>query len=325
MLLPEPARKLIELQRGALAGFQIQDLSRADRRRVREHPDLLRVSPRTWRHIAVASHIEQQLILAVLDAGRGAGLWGKAAASHWGFSRYRRTPAHVGVPRSYVRNGHLGQIHHIRDLRPSDIVMHLDVPTCRPERIILWLCGMMTHRYGHEVAHQKMQFILDQAWRQKLIDGHAIHALAERASGKGKSGIVVLRELLEKRPPDYQPAGSRLEERFEEIVSPQVARHLRRQVTVDADPVIRVVDFRLDKWPLVTEINGEAHHSSITAQLLDQERYDRFLELGWSVCVWWEHDVWHEPWTVRSTMDHLFRNPDEKPTLHRPTRAPWEL
>ena len=325
MLLPEPARRLIELQRGALARFQIQDLSRADRRRVREHPDLLRVTPRTWRHLAVGPTTEQQLILAVLDAGPGAGLWGKAGASHWGFSRYRRTPAHVGVPRSHVRGDRLGQIHYIRDLRPSDIVTHLDVPICRPELIILWLCGMMTHRVGHELAFARMTPVIDQAWRQRLIDGHAIHALAERAAGRGRSGIVVLRELLAKRPPDYQPAGSRLEERFEEIVSPAVARNLRRQVTVDAEHVIRIVDYTVDAWPLITEINSEAFHTAIADRTADNERYERCKALGWSVCVWWEHDIWHEPWTVRSYMDQLLRNPDPEPTLHRPTKAPWEL
>ena len=41
-----------------------------------------------------------------------------------------------------------------------------------------------------------------------------------RSGGRGRSGIVVLRTVLETRPVDYQPAGSRLEERFEEIVAP---------------------------------------------------------------------------------------------------------
>lgn len=135
----------------------------------------------------------------------------------------------------------------------------------------------------------------------------------------------MLRDLLARRPPDYQPAGSRLEERFEESVPPEVARHLVRQVTVDAEVVIRIVDFRLDTWPLVVEINSEAFHSSLADRTADSERYHRFIDLGWSVCVWWEHDVWHDPHTIRRVMDHLFRNPDPVPRLHRPTKAPWEL
>lgn len=324
-MLPEPVLDLLRRQRGALADHQLLSLDPSDRRRVHEHPEVVRASPRTWRHVAVAPTIEQHLILAVLDGGPGAGLWGKSGASHWGFSRYRRLPAHVGVGRTRVRGPRLAQIHRIRDLPPSDIVSHLDVPTCRPERIILWLCGMMTHRYGHDVASARMAIILDQAWRQRLIDGHAIHALAERAGGRGRSGIVVLRGLLTTRPVDYQPAGSRLEERFEEAVSPAVAARLVRQVTVDGEVVVRTVDYKLDAWPLVIEINSEAFHSSFADRTADAERYERLSALGWSVVVWWEHDVWHEPGTIHRYMDHLLHHPDPQPTLHRPTQSPWEL
>lgn len=324
-MLPEPVLELLRLQRGAVADHQLRALRPAERRRVHEHPEVVRVTSRTWRHMAVAPTAEQALMLAVLDGGPGSGLWGKSAASHWGFSRYRRLPAHVGVPRTRVRGDRLGQIHRIRDLRPTDIVTHLDVPTCRPELVILWLAGMMTHRFGHEIAAERMGVIVDQAWRQRLINGCAIHALAERSGGRGRSGIVVLRQILEDRPSDYQPAGSRLEERFEQSVSAAVRTQLVRQVTIDAEVAIRIVDFRLDAWPLVVEINGEAFHSSIADRTADLARYERLLALGWSVCVWWEHDVWHEPGIIRRYLDHLLDRPDPEPTLHRPTRAPWEL
>jgi very-short-patch-repair endonuclease len=324
-MLPELVLDLLRRQRGALADRQLLALEPPDRRRVRRHPELVQVSSRTWRHLAVPPSAEQRLILSVLDAGADAALWGKSGASHWGFSRYRRLPAHVGVTRTRLRGPRLAQVHRIRDLDPHDIVTHLDVPTCRPERIILWLAGMMTHRLGHEVALERMKVILDQAWRQRLIDGHAIHALAECAGGKGRSGIVVLRQLLEERPPDYQPAGSRLEERFEESLTTEVRRQLVRQVTVDAEVVIRTVDYKLKAWPLIAEINSEVFHSSFADRTADAERYDRLLDMGYSVVVWWEYDVWNDPGTIRRYMDHLLRNPDPEPTLHRPTKAPWEV
>ncbi len=183
---------------------------------------------------------------------------------------------------------------------------------------------MWTHRFGHEIANERTATTIDQAWRQGLIDGHAVHALAERAGGRGRSGIVVLREVLESRPPDYQPAGSGLEERFEAIVSPEVARSLERQVTVDAEVVIRTVDFRLRQWPLIVEINGEAFHTSLTDRAADAERYARLIDLGFSVAVFWEYDIWHDKVAVRSAMERLLRHPDSTPRLHRPTRAPWE-
>lgn len=325
-MLPDHLIDLIRRQWGAIADHQLRSLV-ADpdlRRSIRRDRDLERVTPRALRHRLATPCAEQSLVLAALDAGPGGAVWGKSSSSHWGFTRYPRLPAHVAVGRTRVRGPRLGQLHLIRDLEPDDVVTHLDVPICRPEQTILWLAGMMTHRHGHEVAFERMEPIVDQAWRQRLVHGPYIHALAERSGGRGRSGIVVFRQLLETRPPDYQPAGSRLEERFEETLDPTDRRRLERQVTVDAEVVIRTVDYRATTWPLIVEINGEAHHSSLTARRHDDDRYRRLLDLGFSVVVWWENDVWYRAKHIQQVMHHLVRHPDPVPTLHRPTPAPWE-
>lgn len=326
-MLSVPVLNLLRRQRGVLGDHQLQQIEplKPVRRRIHRHPEIERVSPRVLRHRVVPPSVEQLLMAAVLDAGRGGALWAESAASHWGFSRYPRLPAHVAVSRRTVDGTHLGHLHVVRSLDPRDVTTHLDIPVSRPERTVLWLARKYTCRYGHEIAVERTARVVDQAWRQRLIDGTAIHALAERAGGKGNAGIVVLRAVLEQRPPDYQPAGSALEERFEAIVSADVRAALDRQVTVDAEVVVRTVDFRLRTWPLIVEINGEAFHSSFTDRAGDAERYERLLSMGWSVAVFWEYDVWHDRHVVRAAMDRLASNPDPRPTLHRPTRAPWEL
>ncbi len=260
---------------------------------------------------------------AVLDAGPDGLLWGKTAAALWGFGPFRVTPAHVAITRGAVGKGpRLAQIHTLRCIDDTARTTLSDLPVCRPEEIILWLAGMWTHRVGHDLALARMQRTLDQAWRDDLIDGPAIHRLAARSGGRGRSGIVVLRALLADRPPDYQPAGSGLEERFEEVVPATVRAALDRQVCVDGERKTRIVDFRLTTWPLVVEINGFGH-MSLSERENDAERYARMLEMGYSVVVWWAHDVWHDRDAVRQVMLALFRTPDHQPTLHRPTRAPW--
>ncbi|MGK2929239.1 MAG: hypothetical protein ACSLFO_06635 [Acidimicrobiales bacterium] len=198
------------------------------------------------------------------------------------------------------------------------------MPISRPEATVLWLAGMLTHRFGHEVAFPRTEVVLDHAWRQRLIHGQYIHDLADRCGGRGRSGIVVLRQALETRPPDYQPAGSRLEERFESNLTSRVRDDLERQVTVDVEPVIRTVDYRARNWPLIVEINGETFHTSLTDRSADSERYEHFLSNGFSVAVFWEYDIWHDSSTVRWALDRIHRHPDAVPTLHRPTKAPWE-
>lgn len=326
-MLPHSVLELFRRQLGLLADWQLQEveLDPAVRRAVRRHPDVERRTPRVLRHRAVPPSTEQSLMLAVLDAGPGAALWGKSAASHWGVGRYRRLPAHVGVPRTRMRGARVGQIHLVRSLEELDLTTHLDIPVSRPERTILWLAGMYTHRFGHEIGADRTAVSLDQAWRQRLINGHALHALAERSGGKGRSGIVILRQLLQTRPPEYQPAGSHLEERFEKIIPATVASALDRQVTVDAEVLIRTVDFRLRSWPLVVEINGEAFHTSLSDRAHDDQRYERLLDLGFSVVVFWEYDIWHDAATVGAVMWDLYRTPDPAPTLHRPTPAPWSI
>lgn len=324
-MLPDPVVELLRRQRGLAAHHQIRliEPNPTARRAVYRHPDLDVASPRVLRHRAAAPCPEQDLLLGVLDAGPDALLWGKSGACHWGYSRFRLLPPHVAVRRRNVKGDRLAQIHALRHFDAIDRTVHADVPVARPETILLWLAGMWTHRFGHELAERWTAVAIDQAWRQRLVSGPYIHDLAAQSGGKGRSGIVVLRAVLEQRPPDYQPAGSRLEERFENVVG-AAARQLDRQVTVDAETAIRTVDYRARPWPLVIEINGEAFHTSLTDRAADRERYDRLLDLGFSVAVFWEYDIWHDAMTVQEATTRLVRTPDSIPTLHRPTKAPWQ-
>ena len=325
-MLPPFLTGLLQAQHGLVALHQIraEEPNENARRALRRHPDLRRASPRVLRHRAVPRSREQDILLGVLDAGPGALLWGKPGACLWGFSRFRLLPPHVVVTRRTPLADPVAQLHRVRHLGDDERSVHLDVPVARPETIILWLLGMWTHRFGHEIAAERGAVDLDQAWRQRLIDGDFIHELAARSGGKGRSGIVVLRSLLQKRPPDYQPAGSRLEERFEELVGETLADRLDRQVTVDVEKAVRTVDFRVHDEPRIIEINGEAFHTSLTDRANDLERYARLLEMGYSVMVLWEYDIWHDAHTVRRVVDRYVRHPDATPRLHRPTKAPWE-
>lgn len=325
-VVPDNLLELLRRQRGLAAGHQVCDLvpDRHQRRTLYAQPEIDWVTPRVIRHKVVPWSTEQDLMLGILDAGRDGLLWGKFAACRWGFGRFPQLPPHVAVDRRNAVGERLAQVHLLRHIDPRDRTWHDNIPIARPELVVLWLAGMWTHRFGHDIAVDRTAVALDHAWRQRLIEGELVHELADRSGGHGRSGIVVLRRVLENRPPDYQPAGSRLEERFEEIVSWAVRSKLRRQVTVDVGSPIRTVDFKLETWPLVAEINGEAFHTSLTDRTADDERYARFLDLGLSVVVFWEHDIWHDARTVADAMLHLARNRDAVPTLHRPTKAPWE-
>lgn len=325
-MLPEPVLDLLRRQHGVVATFQLGavGLSRGIRQRIYGAPEFERATPRVLCHRAAPWSVAQQLTVGVLDAGPGGVLWGKSAAAHWGFGPFPPLPVHVAVRRRSDIGDRLGQVHLVRHLGDDDVTSHLDVRTARPEVVVLWLAGMWTHRFGHELALERTAAVLDDAWRQRLIDERFLHELADRSGGRGRSGIVVLRSLLEERRRGYTPAGSRLEERFESLVPPDIRDRLRRQVAIETAKTPCTVDFGLDTWPLLVEINGEAVHTSLSAREADEERYRRLLEAGFSVVVFWEGDIWYRPSTIKQEMNRLFANPDPHPTVHRPTKAPWE-
>lgn len=270
----------------------------------------------------------RELTLRVLDSGRNAVLWGKTAVAWWGLQRFRLTPVHVARRRVGTRPPVGATLHQLVSLDPRDVTSHRGVPIVRPEAAVLWLAGMWTHRLpgGAEAAFARLETVLDDAWREGLIDGEYLHALARRSGGKGRSGIVAMRRALETRPPDYLPPGSGTEARFEEVLPYEVRRRLRRQVRIaDSADLIGIVDYECTEWPLVVEINGEQWHTSRSDRARDERRYADLLASGRSVLVLWQYDVWHEPQRVREILTRLLKCPDRAPTLHRPTPAPWML
>lgn len=327
-MLPELVIQLLRVQRGVVATRQLHPLSTTERRRVLERePELERLTPRVLRHRVADRSRDQHLVAAVLDAGDEAGLWGKSAAALWGFGRFRSTTPHVGTRRTVVRGPRLGQVHLLRHLGPDAMTTHLDIAVARPEETVLWLAGMWTHRWGpngFDIAVARTAATLDHAWRSRLIDGHRIHALCERSGGRGRSGIVVLREVLRSRPPDYKPAGSVLEERFESTLPTGLRARLERQVGVGGeDGPIGVVDYRHRCRPLIVEINGEAVHAPVTARTSDARRYQNLVDAGFEVLVVWEYDVFHQPHRIVDALREVEAGPFE-PRVIRPTRAPWE-
>ncbi|MDY7106416.1 MAG: DUF559 domain-containing protein [Actinomycetota bacterium] len=326
-MLPEPIVALLRRQYGVVAEFQLSELlSYNGRRCVIRDRTMERRSPRVLRQTTARRCPEQELMAAVLDAGPAGVLWGKTAAAFWGFGYLSSRRPHVAVRRSNVREPRLGSVHALRHLDERAVTTHHDLPISRPEDTILWTAGMFTHRYGPtglELAVQRTAVMLDHAWRMGLINGARVHELCDRSGGRGRSGIVVLRQVLEDRPPNYRPSGSALEERFESILPVDLRSRLERQVAVGgSDAPIGVVDYRHRSRPLVVEINGEVFHTSHSDRAADEKRYADLMRAGYAVMVVWEQDVFYRPAPIVRALRSFERAPFE-PGLIRPTPAPW--
>jgi very-short-patch-repair endonuclease len=324
-VLPGSVLDLFADQYSLVGRHQLRErCSTADRRRITRHPDIERATPRVLRHRAGVPDLGQQLLLPVLDAGRDAALWGRAAAHWWGFGRFRAMPAHVVRRSEGPRPPHIGVIHVTRVLDPGlDLTVHRGIPIVRPERLLLWLARVDTERYGHEVGALRLERTLDHAWREGLVDGHRIHAVAERCAGKGNSGIVILRQLLEDRPPDHRPTDSGLERRWEEVVGAD-ARSFRRQVVLGDDAPIGRFDQVHASRPLVVEIHSEKFHTMPSDRADDARRACELVAAGFCVVVYWEYDIWHDAATVRRSLREVLARPHRAGVV-RPTPAPYDL
>lgn len=326
-VLPDALVALLRQQYGLVRSSQLcAELDAAERRRLRRERDLEVLTPRVLRHRAASVTREQELLAAVFDGGDGAALWGKSAASFWGFGRLRSARPHVGVARTTVRGSRLGHVHKLRHLDDDAFTIHRDIPIARPEEVIFWLAGMWTHRFGQaglDLAVERTGRTIDHAWRLGLIDGRRIHRLCAEGGGRGRSGIVVMREVLAGRPPDYRPSGSALEDRFESVLPQSLRGDLERQVAVGGEVLIGVVDYRHRHRPLIVEINGEVFHSSISDRQHDEQRYRRLVDAGFEVLIVWEHDIFHDPSTVVAALRRVLAGP-VRPRVLRPTNAPWE-
>lgn len=323
-MLPGSVLDLFAAQYSLVGRHQLRErCTTQERRRVAGHPDVEPVGRRVLRHRAGLPDLGQQLLAPVLDAGRGAILWGRAATHWWGFGRFRAFPVHVSRPRDGTRGPHLGIVHATQVLDPElDVATHRGIPIVRPERLLLWLARADTERYGHEVGALRLERALDHAWREGLVDGHRIHELAHRCSGRGNSGIVILRHLLESRPPDFRPTDSGLERRWEQVVGP-LASQFRRQVVLGGDaPIGRFDQVHVDR-PLVVEIHSEKFHTMPSDIADDERRAAGLVAAGFCVLICWEYDIWHDAATVRRSVGEVLGRP-HAPGVVRPTPAPHQ-
>jgi len=141
--------------------------------------------------------------------------------------------------------------------------------------------------------------MVDTAWAMRLVSGSTLHAMFRDLAQRGRSGIGVMRQVLEGRGVDYVPPASGLESRFMQILQRAGHTPLRRQVdTGDDRSWIGRVDFRDPELPLVVEVQSERFHTSMTDRQLDAERIDRLDAAGFVVLEILEVEIWHHPRVV---------------------------
>jgi very-short-patch-repair endonuclease len=228
------------------------------------------------------------LMRAVLDAGPGAVISHATAAAWWGLPGFDLLTVHITRPRgtTSARAAFADHLHEVLDLS-TDLVTVLDgVPIVRPERVVFELCAT-THPLRAERA-------LDTGWAKALYSGDSLRRIHRELACSGRGGTVLLRELLEARPPGWIPPASNLEARFETVTREALLGTWRRQVDLGTDSRwCGRVDFVSTTWPLVVEVQSERYHSALSDQIHDERRRQSLEDGGFVVVEVWDTQVWH--------------------------------
>ena len=177
----------------------------------------------------------------------------------------------------------------------------------RPERAIFELCAT-THPLRAERA-------LDTGWSKALYSGDSLRRIHRELAKSGRTGTVLLRELLKARPPGWIPPASNLEARFATIAREALLGEWRRQVDLgDDEHWCGRVDFMSTTLPLIIEVQSERYHTALTDQAHDTTRRQRLEDAGLVVVEVWDTQVWyarHE--VVAAVRDGIARARTRKP------------
>lgn len=288
--------EIVEAQHGVVARWQTaasgmtwRDVDRLVRGNVLEV-----VTRRVLRARGAPRTPDQDLMIAVLDAGPGGAASRRSAAWLWGVPGFPPGPADVVRDRSLSSRATSGA--HWPVLLPSHhLTVVRGIPVTTLARTIFDLAAMPKYAW-------RIGGIIDR------IDGKspsllvALHTLLLEMAKRGRIGTVAVREALSTRPPDRVRLTG-LERRFEHILRSAGDEVPRRQIDLGGHSWIGRVDYYDDPIDVIYEIDSIAHHTSLTDRLNDARRDAAALEAGFAEVVRIpEEHVWYDPPQVLSAV-----------------------
>jgi hypothetical protein len=149
------------------------------------------VTSRVLRSLASPPVRGQRAQIAVLDAGDGAVLSHKGAASWWGASGFDLRDLELTPLGHSRRTTNLAKVHQVRGLPDRWTTQHQGIPIVRPELCVLHLCATL--------PAGRAERALDNIWRLRLLSGRSLVAFVADYGAKGRNCTRLLRQLIDAR------------------------------------------------------------------------------------------------------------------------------
>jgi very-short-patch-repair endonuclease len=256
-----------------------------------------RLHPGVYRIGGAPPAREQTMLAACLAAGEAAVLSHRAAASLWDVWPQDAAPE-LSVPGERQPRITGAVVHRSLDLRPDELTVRKSIPVTKPARTLLDL--------GAVAPDWVVSDVLERAIVTRLLTPVAADRIVEEHGRRGRSGVGVLRRVLDRRAlgsgiPDglLEPRMASLLRRFD---LPPAA--FQRELRDGQGRFLARPDFCWPELWLIVEVDGHETHGTPQAMADDFVRQNALMAAGWTV--------------LRFTWDQVVRRPKYVADVLRP-------
>ena len=264
-------------------------------RRLLASGQLVRVLPGLYR-LGGAPRTEQQaLVLALAEHGEGAHLAQRSAAALWGIPGYRHLDRpDVVVVEEAERRSRLSRLHSTSLLLPAHRSVRAGLAVTSPARTLFDLAGVDPPGRVERAA--------DHLLVRRLVTMAQLEAALSALGGRGRSGTVAFRQILEDRGAGYVAPASELERVARRVFHDAGLPEPRFEVDLGDGSWIARVDCLWPAPKLVVELDGRRFHDGRAALEDDRRRDNRLMAQGWRVLRFTWDDLQRRPAEVVATI-----------------------
>jgi hypothetical protein len=252
--------------------------------------------------------LRQALRAACLSLGDEAAVSHRAAAALWGMARTDQHWLEVSIVRARSQTLSGVTVHRSGDLRKRWVTTKDGLRCTDPHRTLVDL--------GAVWGPAAVERALDRALGRQLVSVRGLRVLLDEVGRKGRSGVGVLRGLLDARGDDSVTAGV-LEARMLSLLRRfDVELPVPEFVVIDDGRFVGRVDFAYPEVRLAIELDGFEAHTSLESFRHDRVRQNDLVNAGWTVLRYVWRDVEDQsPAVARGVVAALSRRRTELESL----------
>lgn len=236
-----------------------------------------RVHPGIYGVAGGADSWHRDVMAGVLSLAEPGAASHRTAAFLWGLTD-RRSHAIEVVTRRHrrMRRDDL-VVHESLDLRASDIVLVDSIPVTSAPRTLVDL--------GASAPIGAVARCLDAGLRKKLVTLLDVELFVIRVGRSGRTGVGIIRPLLDERRTWQGITDSDLEDMFRRIVdsAPVAMPEAQHRVCEAGGEFVGRFDFAYPETFSLFELDSEGYHMDPVSFQRDREKQNRAHALGWTV------------------------------------------